>query len=135
MLKTGEVKSGENKKGCDIGYAPAASSCEEANDPDTCTDTALDVITAFAVPNLNCSSQSQSIFSGLAATQVAPLGVSPSLLRTGNDLFLPTLSTVDAAHIKVSLHACQRSFRINRKISVNAFVEKQSLTLFRKRLS
>jgi hypothetical protein len=40
---------------------------------DACTVTTLDVITAFAVPNLNCSSQSQSIFSGLEAFRVAPL--------------------------------------------------------------
>ena len=37
---------------------------------DACTVTTLDVITAFAVPNLNCSSQSQSIFSGLAAPEL-----------------------------------------------------------------
>ena len=78
---------------------------------DACTVTTLDVITAFAVPNLNCPSQDQSIFSGLAATRVAPLDLSPSLLRTGNDLFLPTLSTVDACDIKVLLQACQRRFR------------------------
>jgi hypothetical protein len=36
------------KKGCDIGYALAASSCEEANSVDACTVTALDAITAFA---------------------------------------------------------------------------------------
>jgi hypothetical protein len=70
-------------KGCDIGYALATSSCEEANSVETCTVAALDVITAFAVPNPNCSSQSQSVFSGLAATQVALLGLSLSLLRTG----------------------------------------------------
>jgi hypothetical protein len=75
---------------------------------DACTVTALDVITAFAVPNLNCSSQSQSIFLGSVAPRVASFRLSPSLLRAGNDLFLPTLSTVDAAHIKVLLHACQR---------------------------
>jgi hypothetical protein len=121
----------EKKKGCDIGYAPAASSCEGADNPDTCTVTALDVITAFAVPNLNCSSQSQSIFSGLAALRVAPFRLSPSLLRTGNDLFLPTLSTIDASHIKVLLHACQRSFAGNQKISVNAFVEKKDEFAFR----
>ena len=92
---------------------------------EACTVTTLDVITAFAVPNLNCPSQDQSIFSGLAASRVAPLCLSLSLLRTGNDLFLPTLSTIDATHIKVLLHACQRSFRANRKISVNAFVEKR----------
>ena len=92
---------------------------------DACTVTTLDGITAFAVPNLNCPSQDQSIFSGLAASRVAPLDLSPSLLRTGNDLFLPTLSTVDAGHVKVLLHACQRSFCANRKISVNASVAKR----------
>ena len=68
---------------------------------DACTVTTLDVITAFAVPNLNCPSQDQSIFSGLAAPRVAPLGLSPSLLRTGNDLFLPTLSTVDGSNLNI----------------------------------
>ena len=48
----------KNGKGCDIGYVPATSSCEEANSEDTCTVAALDVITAFAVPNPNYSSQS-----------------------------------------------------------------------------
>jgi hypothetical protein len=45
-------------EGCDIGYALAANSCEEANSVDARTVTALDAITAFAVPNPNCSSQS-----------------------------------------------------------------------------
>ena len=40
-----------NGKGCDIGYALAASSCEEADSVDACTVTALDATTAFAVPN------------------------------------------------------------------------------------
>ena len=66
---------------------------------DACTVTTLDVITAFAVPNLNCPSQDQSIFSGLAASRVAPLDLSPSLLRTGNVLFSPTLSTVDGCNL------------------------------------
>jgi hypothetical protein len=39
----------KNYKGCDIGYAPAAGSCERVNHVDTCTVTAFDVITAFAV--------------------------------------------------------------------------------------
>src|SRR5229473_5772886 len=60
-------------KGCDIGYALAVSSCEETNSVDACTVTALDAITAFAVPNPNCSSQSQSVFSGLVALPVARL--------------------------------------------------------------
>jgi hypothetical protein len=41
--------SAENRKGCDIGYAPAIFSCEEADSVDTCTVAALDAITAFAV--------------------------------------------------------------------------------------
>jgi hypothetical protein len=40
-------------KGCDIGYGLATSSCEGANSVDACTVTALDAITAFAVPDPN----------------------------------------------------------------------------------
>jgi hypothetical protein len=54
---------------------------------DTCTVAALDVITAFAVPNPNCPSQDQSVFSGLVALQVALLSGSPSLLRFGKFYF------------------------------------------------
>ena len=67
---------------------------------ETCTVTALDAITAFAVPNPNCSSQSQSVFSGQVALQVALLGRSPSLLRTGKVLIKPTLSAVDVCKVK-----------------------------------
>jgi hypothetical protein len=77
----------KNGKGCDIGYAPATGSCEEANSVDTCTVAALDVITAFAVPNPNCFSQSQSVFSGLVALQVALPSGSLSLLWIGKSYF------------------------------------------------
>jgi hypothetical protein len=77
----------ENRKGCDIGYAPAICSCERANSVDTRTVAALDAITAFAVPNPNCSSQKQSVFSGLVAHQVALSSRSLSLLRTGKVYF------------------------------------------------
>jgi hypothetical protein len=40
-------------KGCDIGYGLATSSCKGANSVDACTVTALDAITAFAVPDPN----------------------------------------------------------------------------------
>src|SRR5215467_13706017 len=76
-----------NGKGCDIGYAPAICSCERAYSVDTCTVAALDVITAFAVPNPNCSSQKQSVFSGLVALQVAPPSRSLGLLRTDKFYF------------------------------------------------
>ena len=90
----------EDKKGCDIGYAPVASSCEGVNNVDTCTVTALDAITAFAVPNPNCSSQSQSVFSGLVARPVTLPSESLSLLRISNDLFSLNLSAVDGLQIK-----------------------------------
>ena len=53
-----------NGKGCDIGYALAVRSCEGADSVETCTVTALDAITAFAVPNPNCSSQESVGFFG-----------------------------------------------------------------------
>jgi len=92
--------SARNSKGCDIGYALAISSCEGANNVDACTVTALDAITAFAVPNPNCSSQNQSVFSGLVAHQVALVCRSPSLLRTGRVLIKPALSAVDVCKVK-----------------------------------
>ena len=68
---------------------------------EACTVTAPDAITAFAVPNPNCSSQSQSVFSGLVALRVAPPGRSPSLLRISNVLFSLTLSAVDGSKVNV----------------------------------
>src|SRR6266567_8569543 len=122
-VATGRAK---NSKGCDIGYALAASSCEEANRVDACTVTALDAITAFAVPNPNCSSQSQSVFSGLVANQVALTSRSPSLLRTGKVLIKPTLSAVDVSHVKQLLHRCQCFFSSLIQISVDVNVENRS---------
>jgi hypothetical protein len=90
LAGVGELRrnvAAENRKGCDIGYAPAVCSCEEANSVDTCTVAALDAITAFAVPNPNCPSQSQSVFSGLVALQVTLISRSLSLLRTGKFYF------------------------------------------------
>jgi hypothetical protein len=60
----------------------------------------LDAIIAFAISDPNFSSQSQSVFSGLVAHPVALLSGSPSLLRIGKVLFLPTLSAVDAGQLK-----------------------------------
>jgi hypothetical protein len=57
----GKETPGEGK-GCDMGYALAISSCEGANRVEACTVTALDAITAFAVPNPNHSSQSRRFF-------------------------------------------------------------------------
>ena len=62
-------------------------SCEGADSVDACTVAALDAIAAFAVPNPSSSSQSQLVFSGLVAHQVALTGRSLSLLRTGKFYF------------------------------------------------
>jgi hypothetical protein len=69
---------GRNRKGCDIGYAPAANSCEGANSPGACTIAAPDAITAFAVPNPSHSSQSLLVFSGPVARRVAPRADHPA---------------------------------------------------------
>jgi hypothetical protein len=76
-------ETASNRKGCDLGYALAANSCEGVRSVDACTVTALDAITAFAVPNPNGHLAAPSVFSGLEVQQVAPLNPSPSLLRTG----------------------------------------------------
>ena len=66
----GDESAGKGK-GCDIGYALPISSCQEGNGVEARTVTGLDAIAAFAVPNPNCSWQSQSVFSGLVARRVA----------------------------------------------------------------
>jgi hypothetical protein len=73
----------EKGKGCDIGYALVASYCEVANSVDACTVTAFDAATAFAVPNPNWSSQTQSVFSGLDARPGHPvkLAAQPTSVR------------------------------------------------------
>ena len=61
MGNLGNVTGGK-EKGRDLGYALAASSCEGANSVESCTITALDVITAFAAPDPSYSSQSSRLF-------------------------------------------------------------------------
>ena len=73
----------EKEKGRDLGYALAASSCEGVDSVESCTITAFDVITAFAVPNPGHVLAEQPVFSGQVAHRVAPAGGLPSLLRTG----------------------------------------------------
>ena len=61
-VTSGPYTENTKEKGCDIGYALATDSCEEADSEETCTVTAFDAITAFAVPNPNSSSQSSRFF-------------------------------------------------------------------------
>jgi hypothetical protein len=69
-----------------VMFQPSAL-CERAHSVDTRTVAALDAITAFTVPNPSFSSQSQPVFSGLVALQVALRGRSLSLLRSGKFYF------------------------------------------------
>jgi len=71
------------RKSCGAGYALAIGSCERVDNVDTYAAAAPDVITAFAVPNPDSSSQSQPVFSGLVARQVASPSGSPGLLQIG----------------------------------------------------
>jgi len=84
---------------------------------DACTVTTFDAITAFAVPNLNCPSQDQSIFSGLATFRVASAGQSLSLLRIGNVLFSPTLSTVDVCNLNICFYIVNARILCNARVS------------------
>ena len=61
------------EKGCDFGYALADNSRERVPSVDACTVTALDAITAFAVPNPSYPSQGSWFF------QVWRLSGSPQL--------------------------------------------------------
>src|SRR5579863_4461194 len=101
-----------NLKGCDIGYALAAGSCEEASRVEACTVTAPDAITAFAVPNPN------SPLAGLVGffRSGSPSGYPAELITQSTSdwlmLFEPILSIVDGAKVKWLRVNCQRRFSV-----------------------
>jgi len=67
---------------------------------DACTVTALDAITAFAVPDPNVSSQNRQFFRVRVSNELLRRIKSPSLLRISYILLKPTLSAIDASHPK-----------------------------------
>jgi hypothetical protein len=77
---------------------------------DACTVAAFDAIATFVALNPNCSSQSQSVFSGLSTLPVALLSESLSLLWISNVLFSPTLSAVDGAKVKSCANIVNAAF-------------------------
>jgi hypothetical protein len=95
---------------------------------EACTVTTPDATTAFAVPNPNCSSQSQSVFSGLAAYRVAPAGGSLGLVRIGNFLFSPTLSTVDGSNLNISVAIVNAHYWCNGRDSHRKFHSRNLLS-------
>ena len=62
---------------------------------DACTVTALDAITAFAVPNPNYPSQSESVFSGLGIGELPRRADHRAYFGLATYLLKPTLSAVD----------------------------------------
>jgi hypothetical protein len=64
----------KNEKGCDIGYALVARSCEGVDNVDARTVTALDATTAFAVPDPNGFLAKPSVFSGPEALPITRPG-------------------------------------------------------------
>jgi hypothetical protein len=96
-----------NRKGCDFGYALAANSCEGANNVDACTVTALDAITAFAVPNPNGHLAAPSVFSGLEVQSGRPAEpITPAYFRlatfTFASPFLPSTGVILLQEEKLS---------------------------------
>ena len=81
---------------------------------DACTVTALDAITAFAVPNPNGSSQTQSVFSGLDARQVTLPSGSPSLLRIGKVLLSQPFQPSTGTKVNNCLMDVNAAFRCKR---------------------
>jgi hypothetical protein len=101
----------ENRKGRDIGYALAASFCEEANSVEACTVTAPDAITAFAVPNPNCPSQSRRFFQVWLPFRSPVQAYRPAYFGLAN-LNSPTLSAIDERETKVCAPHCQCPFLV-----------------------
>jgi len=91
---------------------------------DACTVAALDVITAFAVPNPNYSSQSWLVFSGLDALQVAPADKSLGLLRIGKFFVHQPFQLSTPFKLNRVLHRCQHETHRLNEISVHRIVEK-----------
>jgi hypothetical protein len=99
-------------KGRDIGYALAASSCEEANSVEACTITALDAITAFAVPNPNRSSQSCRFFQVRLPSRSPCQADHPIYFGLVNFYLNQPFSIVDAAKVKRLGDDCQCRFSV-----------------------
>jgi hypothetical protein len=62
MATEDESSGWKIKKGCGIGCVLAANSCEGVSSVDARTVAAPDAITAFALPNPDCSSQGSRFF-------------------------------------------------------------------------
>jgi len=82
---------------------------------EACTVTALDAITAFAVPDPNATSQATSVFSGQVARTSYPAEriTQPTLDR--QPLLMPTLSAVDVREYMQHSAMCQRPCSVQQR--------------------
>jgi hypothetical protein len=86
----------------------------EQNDPDACTVAALDAITAFAVPNPNCPSQSRRFFQVWQSTELPRFLDHPAYFGLAKVYFGPTLSAVDGSEVKRHVKKCQCRISVQR---------------------
>ena len=78
---------------------------------EACTVTALDAITAFAVPSPNFSSQSRRFFQVWMPVEL-PVRADHSAYFGLANFIKPTLSAVDACHPKHLVQGCQCRFSV-----------------------
>ncbi len=86
----------------------------EQNNPDACTVAALDAITAFAVPNPNCPSQSRRFFQVWRSAELPRLLDHPAYFGLAKVYFGPTLSAVDRSESKREVKKCQCRISVQR---------------------
>jgi hypothetical protein len=86
----------------------------EQNNPDACTVAALDAITAFAVPDPNCPSQSRRFFQVWQSTGSPRLPDHPAYFGLAKVYFGPTLSAVDGSEVKRQVKKCQCRISVQR---------------------
>jgi hypothetical protein len=79
---------------------------------ETCTVTALDAITAFAVPNPNYSSQSGRFFQVWLPVGLPHRADHSAYFGLAKVLFKPTLSAVDESNLRELLKDCQCPFSV-----------------------
>ena len=76
------------------------------------TVTALDAITAFAVPNPNCPSQGRRFFQVWLLFGLPRRADHSAYFGLAKFLFKPTLSAVDGSNPRELLEDCQRPFSV-----------------------
>jgi hypothetical protein len=104
----------KTKKAATLVMLQPSAPAREQNSPDACTVAALDAITAFAVPNPNCPSQSRRFFQVWQSTGSPRLLDHPAYFGLAKVYFGPTLSAVDGSEGKREVKKCQCRISVQR---------------------